>query len=87
MKSSLSQQGECTDLVFLCKLTSVGMRKLSTGELVLCASGAGALGGLAGNPAGTFLVMMERVALTGRYHPRANGSRPNEGCGEATWLP
>jgi dicarboxylate transporter 10 len=28
------------------------MRKLSTGEMVLCASGAGALGGLAGNPAG-----------------------------------
>jgi len=32
----------------------IGMRKLSTGEMVLCASGAGALGGLAGNPAGEF---------------------------------
>jgi hypothetical protein len=40
-----------------------GMRKLSTGELVMCASGAGALGGLAGNPAGTPLELPIAISL------------------------
>ncbi|EIW71219.1 hypothetical protein TREMEDRAFT_27108, partial [Tremella mesenterica DSM 1558] len=34
-----------------------GRRKLRTSELVLCASGAGALGGIAGNPAGDIILV------------------------------
>ena len=51
LKARLSQDG--TFPVYYTVLM-LGMRKLSTGEMVLCASGAGALGGLAGNPAGMF---------------------------------
>jgi len=50
LKARLSQDGT---FPFFWMDLMIGMRKLSTGEMVLCASGAGALGGLAGNPAGT----------------------------------
>jgi hypothetical protein len=66
-----------------------GMRKLSTGEMVLCASGAGALGGLAGNPAGesTFLCpWTQRAQANGRYHSRSNGCGSYESGREATWI-
>ncbi|ORY30361.1 mitochondrial carrier [Naematelia encephala] len=39
-------------------MAGAGKRKLSTAEMVLCASAAGALGGLAGNPADIILVRM-----------------------------
>ncbi|WVR04687.1 hypothetical protein IAU60_001698 [Kwoniella sp. DSM 27419] len=39
-------------------MSNGGKRKLTTGEMVLCASGAGALGGVAGNPADILLVRM-----------------------------
>jgi len=39
-------------------MSKQGQRKLSTWEMVICASGAGALGGLAGNPADIILVRM-----------------------------
>ena len=53
MKTMMSSQGMCAlhhrlDI----ELTIAGAKKLSTGQLVLCASAAGAMGGLAGNPAG-----------------------------------
>lgn len=56
LKSQMSQQGESgltarSPYLSSC-LCVIGKRKLTTGEMVLCASGAGALGGLAGNPAG-----------------------------------
>lgn len=53
LKDRLSQGGEHANSWSRVHADRAGMRKLSTGELVMCASGAGALGGLAGNPAGT----------------------------------
>jgi dicarboxylate transporter 10 len=55
LKSQMSQHGELACLLVTAveqRLMWLGKRKLTTGEMVLCASGAGALGGLAGNPAG-----------------------------------
>ncbi|KAK1921622.1 mitochondrial carrier [Papiliotrema laurentii] len=39
-------------------LSKQGKKKLGMGEMLVCASGAGALGGLAGNPADVILVRM-----------------------------
>jgi hypothetical protein len=64
-----------------------GMRKLSTGEMVLCASGAGALGGLAGNPAGMFPSNVPDLGhADGRYHSRSNGCGSYESGREAARL-
>jgi hypothetical protein len=60
------------------------MRKLSTGEMVLCASGAGALGGLAGNPAGmSSFEVSDLEHANVRYHSRSNGCGSNESGREA----
>lgn len=38
-----------------------GVKKLSTGQMVICASVAGALGGVAGNPAGKSSNFVEQL--------------------------
>jgi dicarboxylate transporter 10 len=54
LKQTLSKQG-ALDLPALNRgmvPDLAGKKKLGMGEMLVCASGAGALGGLAGNPAG-----------------------------------
>lgn len=53
MKQVMSDNGGSKVLLTCEQADGSGRKKLGMGSMLLCASGGGVLGGLAGNPAGT----------------------------------